>query len=138
MARMVGRPDLADHDDFATIPGRMSNRKECDAMFAKWCEARTVDEAVAECAREGIPCAKVRTYAEAARCPHTLERDMLQQVTQEDGKLAPITGPAAKFSRTPTRIRSGSPALGAHTDDILAELGIDADARKRLRESGVV
>jgi formyl-CoA transferase len=138
MARMVGRPDLADHDDFATIPGRMSNRKECDAMFAKWCEARTVAEAVAECAREGIPCAKVRTYAEAARCPHTLERDMLQQVTQEDGKLAPITGPAAKFSRTPTRIRSGSPALGAHTDDILAELGIDADARKRLRESGVV
>jgi crotonobetainyl-CoA:carnitine CoA-transferase CaiB-like acyl-CoA transferase len=107
-------------------------------MFAKWCAARTVDEAVADCAREGIPCAKVRTYAEAARCPHTLERDMLQQVEQEDGKLAPITGPAAKFSRTPTRIRSGAPALGAHTDNILAELGIDADARRRLRESGVV
>jgi len=70
--------------------------------------------------------------------PHTLERDMLQQVPQEDGKLAPITGPAAKFSRTPTRIRSGAPALGAHTDAVLAELGIDADARKRLRESGVV
>jgi formyl-CoA transferase len=80
----------------------------------------------------------VRTYAEAARCPHTLERDMLQEVAQEDGKLAPITGPAAKFSRTPTRIRSGAPALGADTENILAELGIDADARKRLRESGVV
>ena len=107
-------------------------------MFAKWCEARTVDEAVEECAKENIPCAKVRTYAEAARCPHTFERDMLQQVEQEDGKLAPITGPAAKFSRTPTRIRSGAPALGAHTEEILAELGIDAGARKRLRDSGVV
>jgi formyl-CoA transferase len=138
LARMAGRHDLADHKDYATIPGRMSNRKECDSMFAKWCEARTVEEAVAECAKEGIPCAKVRTYAEAARDPHTLERDMLQQVAQEDGKLAPITGPAAKFSRTPTRVRSGAPALGAHTDEILAELGIDADARKRLRESGVV
>ena len=107
-------------------------------MFAKWCETRTVDEAVNVCAKEGIPCAKVRTYAEAARCPHTLERDMLQQVPQEDGKLAPITGPAAKFSRTPTRVRTGAPALGAHTDSILAELGIEADACKRLRESGVV
>ena len=106
--------------------------------FAKWCEARTVDEAVNECAREGIPCARVRTYAEAARCPHTLERDMLQQVPQEDGKLAPITGPAAKFSRTPTRIRSGAAALGAHTDEVLSELGIDAESRKRLRDSGVV
>jgi formyl-CoA transferase len=63
---------------------------------------------------------------------------MLQDVAQEDGKLAPITGPAAKFSRTPTRIRSGAAALGAHTDDILGEIGINADARKRLRTSGVI
>ncbi|MGA7872206.1 MAG: CoA transferase [Candidatus Binatus sp.] len=137
MARMAGRHDLADDAGCSTIPGRMNHRIECDAMLAKWCEARTVDQAVNECAKEGIPCAKVRTYAEAARDPHTLERDMLQQVPQEDGKLAPITGPAAKFSRTPTRIRSGAPALGAHTEEILAELGIDAEARKRLRESGV-
>jgi formyl-CoA transferase len=116
----------------------MNHREECNAMFAKWCEGRTVEEAVNECAKNNIPCAKVRTYAEAARCPHTIERDMLQEVAQEDGKLAPITGPAAKFSRTPTRIRTGAPALGADTDNILAELGIDADARKRLRERGVV
>lgn len=138
MARMAGRNDLADDAGLATIPGRMSRRGECDAMLAKWCEARTVDEAIEECAKQGIPCAKVRTYAEAARCPHTLERDMLQQVAQEDGKLAPITGPAAKFSRTPIWIRSGAPALGAHTDEILAELGIDNEARKRLRDNGVV
>ena len=80
LARMTGRDDLAHHDDYATIPGRMKNRDECNAMFAQWCAARTVDEAVEECAREAIPCAKVRTYAEAARCPHTLERDMLQEV----------------------------------------------------------
>jgi formyl-CoA transferase len=138
MARMAGRNDLADDPGYATIPGRMKHRDECNAMVAKWCAERTVDEAVEACAKEGIPCAKVRTYAEAASCPHTHERDMLQDVAQEDGKLAPITGPAAKFSRTPTRIRSGAAALGAHTDDILVELGIDADARKRLRTAGVI
>jgi formyl-CoA transferase len=138
MARMAGRPDLADNPDYATIPGRMSHRDECNAMVAKWCAERTVDEAVDACAKEGIPCAKVRTYAEAARCPHTHERDMLQQVPQEDGKLAPITGPAAKFSRTPTRIRTGAAALGAHTDEVLTELGIDGDARKHLRANGVI
>jgi formyl-CoA transferase len=135
---MAGRDDLANNPDYATIPGRMNHRDECNAMVAAWCAARTVDEAVEACAKEGIPCAKVRTYAEAARCPHTHERDMLQQVAQEDGKLAPITGPAAKFSRTPTRIRTGAPALGAHTDEVLEELGIDADARKRLRATSII
>src|SRR5258707_5725665 len=138
MARMAGRNDLADDPYYATIPGRMNHRAECNAMVAKWCAERTVDEAVEACAKEGIPCAKVRTYAEAARCPHTHERDMLQQVAQEDGKLAPITGPAAKFSRTPTRIRTGAPRLGAHTDDVLEELGFDANARARLRASGAI
>jgi formyl-CoA transferase len=138
MARMAGRDDLADDPGYATIPGRMNHRDECNAMVAHWCAARTVDEAVAECAKEGIPCAKVRTYAEAALCPHTIERDMMQQVAQEDGKLAPITGPAAKFSRTPTRVRSGAAALGAHTEEILAELGVDSDARRRLRANGII
>jgi formyl-CoA transferase len=138
MARMAGRDDLAHDPDYATIPGRMTHRNECNAMVAKWCAERTVDDAVDACAKEGIPCAKVRTYAEAARCPHTHDREMLQNVAQEDGKLAPITGPAAKFSRTPTRIRSGAAALGAHTDDILGEIGINADARERLRAAGVI
>jgi formyl-CoA transferase len=138
LARMVGRHDLADNPDYATIPGRMEHREECNAMLAGWCAQRTVNEAIEQCAKEGIPCAKVRTYAEAAIDPHTHERDMLQDVVQEDGKPAPITGPAAKFSRTPTRVRIGAPALGAHTDDVLEELGIDANARQRLRKSGII
>ena len=112
LARMAGRDDLADNPEYATIPGRMKNRAECDAMFANWCGARTVEQAVNECAEVGIACAKVRTYAEAARDPHTHERDMLQDVAQEDGKSAPITGPAAKFSRTPTRGSQRRAAIG--------------------------
>jgi len=67
-----------------------------------------------------------------------LERDMLQTVTLEDGREAPVVGPAAKLSRTPVRVRSAAPALGAHTDEILAEFGLDERERARLREQGVV
>jgi formyl-CoA transferase len=97
-----------------------------------------VADAVAQCVAHSIPCAPVRSYAEAARDPHVLARDMMQDVVQQDGSVAPITGPAAKFSRTPTRIRTGAAALGAHNDEILDELGIDPTTRKRLREKHVI
>jgi formyl-CoA transferase len=86
----------------------------------------------------GLAIAPVNTYREVARDRHVTERDMLQSTVQEDGSTAPITGPAAKFSRTPTRVRSGAPRLGHHNEEILAELGFDADARRKLRDAGVV
>jgi formyl-CoA transferase len=138
LAKMLDHPELADDEGFATIPGRMSNRERCNQLWAEWFSERTVDEAIAECERQSLPCAKVRSYNEAARCPNTHERDMLLDVPQQDGTLAPITGPPVKFSRTPTTIRSGAPALGAHTDEILKELGLDAASTDRLRKAGVI
>jgi formyl-CoA transferase len=80
----------------------------------------------------------VNTYGDAARDPHVQERDILQPTRLEDGSTAPIVGPAAKFSRTPTRVRTGAPALGAHNKEILAEIGIDAATRKRLAEAKII
>ncbi len=138
LARVCGRHDLAENPDYATIPGRMKHRGECNAMAAKWCADHTVAEVVEICAREAIPCARVNTYAEAAGDPQILERDMLQNTIQEDGSMAPITGPAAKFSRTPVRIRSGAAALGADNEEILGELGIGSEERVRLRAGKVI
>jgi len=137
-ARMAGRPDLADDPRFATIQGRDQNRDECNAVLARWFSERTVAEAVAQCTRAGIACAHVRSYQDASRDPHVRERDMLQEITLENGSPAPITGPVAKFSRTPTRIRSGAPGLGQHNEEILREIGIDADTLARLRERKIV
>ena len=47
---------------------------------------------------------------------------MLQTIDAAEGTV-PIVGPAPKLSRTPTRVRTPAPALGAHNDEILAELG---------------
>lgn|SRR5208282_3653050 len=138
LARVCGRHDLANDPDYATIPGRMKHRGECNAMTAKWCAERTVAEVLEICARETIPCAPVNTYEQAAKDPHVLARDMMQDTIQEDGSSAPITGPAAKFSRTPTKVRTGAPALGAHNEEILSELGIDRASHDHLRTAKVI
>lgn len=137
LARLLGRPELADDPAYATAPARIARRGAVDALVADWMAERSVAEAGEAFHAAGLPFAPVRSYAEAARDPHVADRDMLQPVTME-GQEVPVVGPAAKLSRTPTRVRSAAPALGAHTDELLDELGLDADERARLRAAGVV
>lgn len=138
LAQLLARPELAEHPDYATGPARVAHREEVNALVAAWMAARTSDEVLTIFRNAGLPAAPVRTYAEAARDPHVEAREMLQPVALEDGTRAPLVGPAAKLSRTPSGIRRGPPALGADTEELLAELGYDEDARRRLRESGAL
>jgi formyl-CoA transferase len=138
LARVIGRPELAEHPGFATAPARLARRGEVDRLLADWVEERTVVQVIAAFDTAGLPATPVRSYAEATQDPLVSERDMLQPTPQADGTLAPIVGPPAKLSRTPTRVRSGAPALGAHDDEILAELGLSADERETMRASGVL
>ena len=134
---ILEQPDLAENPAFATREARSANRDLCNMMLGEWLAERTRDQAMDVLLAHGLPIAPVQTFVEAARDPHVLDRDMLQPTEFANGAVAPITGPAAKFSRTPTSVRSAAPELGQHTDEILQELGLDADQRARLEKDGV-
>ena len=138
LCEVIERPDLARAPGFERNRERIENRQQIDEVIAAWCAPLPVYEALGRLLEAGLVAAKLNTFAEAAREPHVVERDMLQPMTLWDGSVAPLTGPAAKFSRTPTRIRSAAPQPGDHTDEILAELGIDDAARAALRADRVV
>jgi crotonobetainyl-CoA:carnitine CoA-transferase CaiB-like acyl-CoA transferase len=128
LAAVIGRAELGDDPRFAALGQRLSNREEADRLLAQWCAVRTVAEVVDTMNASGLPACRINTYAEAAREPHVLARDMLQPTRLSDGSEAPLTGPAVKFSRTPTRVRTAAEPLGASTERVLRELGRSREA----------
>jgi len=140
LARLLDHPELADHPDYASAPARLARREEVDRLLEDWMAPRSREEVLGAFHEAGIPAAPVRSYHESAADPHVHARDMLQRAPEAttSAEGIPLTGPAAKFSRTPTRVRHEAPFLGADDDAILDELGVSEDERARLRNEAVV
>ncbi len=134
LCRHIGRDDLAG----LKAAERLARRDEVDGVVAAWCEARTTAEVVEEFNAIGLAITRVNTYEEAGRDAHVRERDMLQPTRLSDGSEAPLTGPAAKFSRTPTRIREAAPTLGQHNAEIYGKLGLSAADIEQLQRDGII
>lgn len=138
LCELMGRPELAEAPGFATNVARLESRDAVNAAVSAYCADRQVAAVVDALNGAGIVCAPVNSYAETAREPHVVERSMLQPTKLSDGSTAPITGPAAKFSRTPTRVRRGAPVAGADTDAVLTEVGLSAERLAELRAAGII
>jgi formyl-CoA transferase len=123
LARLIGHPELADHPDWAGAPARIDHRAESDALVAAWVAEREVAEVVDLLVRAELPAAPVRSYAEAVRDPHVRARETLQTVRAAEGVDVPLVAPVPRMSRTPLRLRGAAPALDAHGEEVLAELG---------------
>ncbi len=106
-------------------------------MLANWCADKTKVEIEDTFAELGLPAVGVQSYHEAAEHPHVLERDMLQEI-EVKGETVKINGPAAKFSRTPVRVRSRAPELGEHNEEILGSLGFTQEDLVALKTKKVI
>ncbi|MFN0092569.1 MAG: CaiB/BaiF CoA transferase family protein [Acidimicrobiales bacterium] len=138
LCKVMNRTELSEAPGFATNAERVANRDGVNEAVGGWAATVSAQQAFELLSEAGIACAPVQSFEQAARTAHVLERDMLQDTVLEDGVVAPLTGPVAKFSRTPTRVRHAAPALGAHNRDVLHELGVEDAQIAQLHAEGVI
>jgi formyl-CoA transferase len=138
LAEVIGRPDLGRAPGYATNEERRGNRAAVNRVIAEWCLSRPADLVVSAMETAGISAGPVRTFRQAASDPHVTARDMLQDTELSNGTRAPIVGPAVKFARTPTRVRTGAPVAGMHTEEVLEEVGLGRAVRAALRQAGAI
>ena len=138
LMQCIGRPDLAQDPELAKNAGRVQRVEEIDAAIGAWTAQHSVDQVLAALAQAQVPSGKIYTVSDIAADPHYAARDMLEQVTLDDGSALSVPGFVPKLSRTPGGHRRNAPKLGQDTDTVLGEMGLTAEQIALLRERGIV
>jgi len=85
-----------------------------------------------------VPASRIHSVADMFGDPQFLARQMLEFARLPDGREFRVPGVVPKLSVTPGATRWIGPALGEHTDRVLAGLGYPPEAIARLRTDGTI
>ncbi len=133
----IGRPELADDPRFADNASRLENVAELDTVIGEWIGRHDAPEVIEIMERAEAAVGPVQDIPQIHQDPSFRERPSFVEV--EDPNFGPmrLVDVVPKLSRTPGRVLTTGPALGQHTREILAELGLLAEY-EGLEEEGVV
>ncbi|MBI2305967.1 MAG: CoA transferase [Rhodocyclales bacterium] len=134
----MGRPDLADDPALADNAGRDARRDELYALIDAWVAQHDEAAVLRVLADAEVPASRIYSVADMFADPQFLAREMLQTVTLPDGRECRMPGIVPKLSATPGSTEWLGPALGEHTDVVLAALGYDAARIAALRAAGAI
>lgn len=136
--RFVGSDDLAADPRFTTNALRIANYDALMPAVREIIRARSTDDWLADLRKVGVPCGRINTVKQALTDPHVIERGMIIQLEHPALGIVKSLATPVHLSDTPLVYRRHPPTLGEHTDEVMTELGIDADSRAALRASGVI
>ncbi len=139
LAALMGRPELGDDPRFATHHARGEHEDLLDEIIGAFAVEHTAEELDRIVNEGGVVCAPVYNAKDVTEDPYFSERGLLVDHTDEVHGEMRVPGVVPKLSRTPGSIRQAARwTVGADTDAVLEEIGVDAAARERLAEQGVI
>ena len=133
---VIGRADMSADARFSSNSARVKHRSLVDAAVGDWFAARTREESLQAMREAGITVGPVYTIADAVADAHFRERRIVVDVEDADLDAVPMHNILPRLSQSPGVWRRPAPHLGEHTDAVLAEAGLDAEAIARLRQEG--
>jgi crotonobetainyl-CoA:carnitine CoA-transferase CaiB-like acyl-CoA transferase len=135
-SKVLRRPELATDDRFSTNSKRSAARDELRALIAETFAPLTAEQVVARLDEGQIANARVNTMHDVWEHPQLHARQRWREVHTPAGKV-PALLPPGSWEEGEPRI-DPVPALGEHTEAILAELGYSPERIADLRAENAI
>jgi crotonobetainyl-CoA:carnitine CoA-transferase CaiB-like acyl-CoA transferase len=138
LCEAIGLPGIPADPRFDSAAKRSANRAELNALIAQRLRTRTVAAWVEDLNWAGVPCGPVYRMDEVFADPQVEHLAMTEPVEHPALGRLDILRNAVRMAGTPGTVRAPSPDLGAHTDEVLTELGYPRAEIDRLRAQRVI
>ena len=135
-AEVLQRPGMAADARFSSNPRRVEHRAELDAVITEAFSGLTAEQVIARLEAAQIANARMNTVQELIDHPQLAARDRWRTVPSAAGPVRMLV-PPFNFEGMDIPM-SAIPAVGEHTDSILAEVGVDAATAAAWRARGIV
>jgi len=128
---------LLERPEFSSYEQRLRHRDAVNALVGERIREGTVDHWIDRLNGAGVPCGRVADLRAVFSDPQVRAQEMVLEVEHPGHGRVQMTGFPVKLSATPCRVRLPAPELGAHTDEVLRELGLGDDIA-RLRAQRII
>ena len=134
----LGFEDMSLEERLSTLDRQREHRAELQDRFARRFAENTTEHWIARLEEQDLLCAPVNSLAEALEDPQTEVNRMIVELADRPSGPVKLVGTPIAMSDAPLTVRHAPPSLGEHTDEVLAELGLDVGAVVDPRAEGVV
>lgn len=122
LCTLMEREDLLTDERFATQVVRAENREAIDAIVSDWTAGYELSDLLPRVEAATIPAGPVFSIADIVDDPHFRARDMLLSLHDRVLGELKVPGIVPKLSATPGAARWLGPDIGAHNQQVYAEL----------------
>ena len=140
LAAHLGCMHLCQEGRFHSRENRKQNREALKTELETYLSAKPALEWEAELTELGVPAGVVLTVPEILAHEHVRHRGLFGAFTDADGIGKPFSVLRTGFqlNGAPAAVDTPPPKMGQHVDEILAELGYDADEVSHMKQEGVI
>ena len=139
LAEAMGRPELAADPKYSTHGARGAHQAELDALVEQWTRTLTTRAVLEAMDKFGVPAGLIYRAPDMLADPHFQAREAIVTIPHPDFGELRMQNVAPKLSETPGGVRSPSPSLGQHNDEVYLELlGLEPGRYEDLKSRRVV
>jgi len=138
LCRAIGREDLVAAPEFDVQEKRAQNRAKLNALINAALQKKKSAEWIEILNAAGVPTGPIYAMDQVFADPQVKHIGAAAEVNHPRLGKFRVINQAARLSRTPATMKTATPEVGQHTDEVLAELGFEKKQILEMRKLGII